>query len=1068
MGFEAMQRCGLEVQGASSAEEMEAALEASRFDAAMLDLLVGDADALRLRTVLRASPHGQEIPVFVMSDFVDHGLLLQVFRDEASDFLVKPINWMVVPHRIRQVLANTHTVRQLHREQVSLQEAIQTAQSASTEALRLRNYDTLTGLPNRTMFTEMLTLAATQTRHRGGEVAVLCLDLDSFREVNDTLGRRGGDETLRAVAGRLQHFLADFSRRTGADFAGLSSPVARLHGDEFAALLGGVEGPEAAEKTARELAARLHEPFMVLGREVFLSVSIGIAMSSDDHGDTLLQCAEIAMRHAKGDKHGPCCFYRDFMRNQVVEKLELQRGLRRALGNGELRLFYQPMVNARSGWIESVEGLLRWQHPERGAIPPGQFIPVAEESGLMVPIGDWVISHGCHQLKDWIDQGLPSIRMALNVAHRQLEQESFVSQVEKTLRETGLDPGLLELELSERGVLRDDAATVAKLKRLDELGVALAIDDFGTGQTTLDYLRKFPLKVLKIDRSFVKSIASDPATAAITGAMVAMSHSLHLKVVGEGVESRDQAAILADQSCDLFQGFLYHEPMPAGELATLLRTEARKRTAAEKSQRAAKASGPMDDAEAVTAAEGVLPREAEEKLVRMAHLDYLTGVLNRYSLERRLDTALARAERFGHNLALIVFDLDDFKEVNDNYGHDAGDEVLRTVAERINREVRRVDAFARLGGDEFALVHSGFERLDGVAKWVGRMGARISQPVRHEGRELSVTASFGIAVYPPGANDPRRLYKQADLALYQAKKSGGDTFRFHVKKMDDQVQERLTLSREVQGALQRDELFLEYQPQLTLDTRRLVGIEALLRWRHPERGLIPPAEFVPVAESSGDMVRIGEWVLRTACRQARTWVEEHGRDLNLCVNLSWVQSRVPGFPQLLERILAEVGLDPGRLELELDQMLIARAGPELDRLLVALTEIGVRLSLDDFGSAEISLDRLVELPFDKVKVDQRFVQSIDSSNGCPPPVAALIALAKKLGMEVVAEGVETLGQLEALIAEGCDYGQGHVFTRPLSVAALSTALRRGDIHRGSPEGEEVDGRVIPFPASLER
>ena len=394
--------------------------------------------------------------------------------------------------------------------------------------------------------------------------------------------------------------------------------------------------------------------------------------------------------------------------------------------------------------------------------------------------------------------------------------------------------------------------------------------------------------------------------------------------------------------------------------------------------------------------------------------------------------------------------------------------MLRTVAERVNREVRRVDAFARLGGDEFALVHSGFERLDGVAKWVSRMGARISQPVRHEGRELSVTASFGIAVYPPGANDPRRLYKQADLALYQAKKSGGDTFRFHVKKMDEQVQERLTLSREVQGALQRDELFLEYQPQLTLDTRRLVGIEALLRWRHPERGLIPPAEFVPVAESSGDMVRIGEWVLRTACRQAKTWGEEHGRDLNLCVNLSWVQSRVPGFPGLLERILAEVGLDPGRLELELDQTLVARTGTELDRLLVALTEIGVRLSLDDFGSAEISLDRLVELPFDKVKVDQRFVQSIDCNNGCPPPVAALIALAKKLGMEVVAEGVETLGQLEALVAEGCDYGQGHVFTRPLSVAALSAALRHGEIHRGSPEDEVADGRVIPFPALLER
>ena len=1072
IGTEALKLGGLRVVTAGNRAEMLSALASVRPDVVLLDLLVGDADALRLRSIVRSQPDGAEIPVFVMSDLVDHGLLLQVYRDQLSDFLAKPINWLVVPHRIRQVLAQTDTVRQLHEEHTSLQEAIQTAQSASTEALRLRNFDPLTGLPNRTMFTEMVTLAATQARHRGGEVAVLCLDLDSFREVNDTLGRQGGDEALRAVAGRLHRFLNESEVQRASDFSGILSPVARLHGDEFAALLAAVEGAEAAERIATRLSDTLAQPFRLRGKEIFLSASIGIAMSSDDQGDTLLQCAETAMRQAKSQGNRSSCFYRDFMRDQVIEKLELQRGLREALEEGQFSLHYQPIVGAESGLIEAVEGLIRWRHPTRGFISPQHFIRVAEESGLMVPIGAWVIRQGCRQLKDWLDAGLPPIKMALNVAHGQLGQECFVQEVEDSLRETGIEPHLLELELSERGVLRDDEATVSKLTRLDEIGVSLAIDDFGTGQTTLGYLRNFPLKVLKIDRSFVKTIASDPASAAITGAMVAMSHSLSLRVVGEGVESRDQAAILGDQRCDLLQGYLYHRPLPAEQVRDLLAAEGKKRTSLERSARASRLTGgETGPPELLRIPEGALAEtaDAEERLVRMAHLDFLTGVLNRYSFERKLGTALARAERFGHNLALLVFDLDNFKEINDTHGHAVGDELLKVIAERVSREVRQVDSFARLGGDEFALVHSGFGDLDGVAKWAARLLSIISRTVRHEGRLLNVTASFGIAVYPPGANEPRKLYEQADLALYQAKEEGGNTFHFHEKTMDEKVQRSMSLGRDLGGALDRNELFLEYHPQVTLASRRAVAFEALLRWRHPDRGLVPPDEFIPVAERSGEIVRIGEWVLRSACRQARLWGEQFRAPLAACVNLSLVQFRVPGFPEKVEQILAEEQLDPRRLELELDQSLVSRAGGELGRLLGELSGLGVRLSIDDFGTSTFAIGDLAALPFAKVKVDRGFIRSIGESHRCPPEVAALISVAKRLGLGVVAEGIETLGQLEGLLREGCDYGQGHLFSRPVAAEKLSRAMATGELglERGSRQ-EATDGRVIPFPSLLDR
>ncbi len=1059
----ALEGSGFRLSATKSASEAIACASASAPDVVLLDLLVEDADALSLRTALRRLPNCTTTPVFVMSDLFDPGLIANVYKDAFSEFLPKPINWLVLPHRLRQAVVVGRSVAELSQYREYLEQAQDAARSASTEALKLRNFDELTGLPNRSTFTEIVALAAAQMKSRPGEIAVLFIDVDQFKRFNESLGRDSGDALLRAIAERLKSVLEQRVTQS-EDFAGgLRGSLARIHADEFAILLDQIDGKAEIERIAKEILAAVMAPYNINGRDLFVSASVGMAFASESEGEAILQCAETAMRHAKRAGGKSVCAYTDSMKDEVIERLELQERLRRAIDNNELRLHYQPLIDSQSGRITGLEGLARWTDPERGAISPGVFIPIAEECGLVIPIGDWVLREGLNQLSDWIAKGLPPIRMALNVARAQIEEASFVEKVESIIRESGVEPQYLELELSERGVFRDDPITLEKLRRLKKLGVTLTIDDFGTGQTTLAYLQSFPLGALKIDQSFVARVVEDPATEAIIRAVIAMSHELDLRVVGEGVETERQAAILRELHCDELQGFLFHRALPPEEIQQLLEAQSDKPLPEPKKRRPPKAplAATVDEHdEAQPFPQIVIPSDeaAQDELFRMAHVDFLTGLLNRYSFERALESTLARAQRFGHKVALLLFDLDQFKEINDTYGHSTGDELLWALARRMKRIVREVDSLARLGGDEFALIHSEFRTLGGVATLAQRLGEELAKPVKLGATEVSISVSTGIAVYPPGDADPKGFLRQADLALYKAKEQGGSCFHFHASEMDRQVQLRLQLARDLKQAIEREELHLVFQPQFSLATRAVVAVEALVRWNHPKRGLVPPGTFIPIAEETGEMIAIGEWVLRRACSEARSWQTELGIEVPVSVNLSHVQFRLQDFPRVVERVLADTGLSPDLLELELNQRMLLRFENDLEKLARGLDSLGVTLCVDDFGTCPFSIEDLAHLPISKLKVDGRHVQASSAGSGCPPLVRAVIALGKKLNLGIVAEAVETQAQLAALKDESCDFAQGYLFSKPMTAAKLKSRL----IGAGE-SPRSADSQLLQFP-----
>lgn len=1062
LAVSALRSSGFRVRTVSMANEALHEASNARPDVVLLDLLVDDADALSFRQSLRALPRCQSTPVFVMSDLFDPGLIATVYSDSFSEFLPKPINWMVLPHRLRQAVVVGRSVAELSQYQEFLEQAKDAARSASTQALKLRNFDELTGLPNRSTFTEIVALAVSQIRDRQGEIAVLFIDIDGFKHLNGSLGRESGDALLRAIAGRLRTILEQRLSSGEDSSSGLRGSLARIHADEFAILLDRMGEGEEVERIAEEVLSAVMAPYNVTGRDVFVSASLGIAVASGNEGESVLQCAETAMRHAKRSGGKSICVYTDSMKDEVVERLELQERLRRAIQNDEFRLHYQPLVESHSGRIAGVEGLLRWTDPERGPISPTVFVPIAEEAGLVVSLGDWVLKEALSQLAKWTDKGLPPIRMAVNIARAQLEDANFVEKVQAVVQKSGIRPERLELELSERGVFRDDPVTLEKLRRLQKLGVTLAIDDFGTGQTTLAYLQNFPLSVLKIDRSFVTRLEDDPATEAIIRAMVAMSHELDLRVVGEGVETDRQAAMLCRLHCDELQGFLFHKPLPPDEIETQLKAQTQEPVSLERQAQVRKVTRSMTTGHEdvpFPQVEALGIEASHDDLFRLAHLDFLTDLSNRYSFERTLESTLARAQRFGHKVALVLFDLDQFKEINDTYGHSTGDELLATLARRMKRTIRQVDSLARLGGDEFALIHSEFQSLDGVATLAQRLGELLAQPVRLGAREVSVTASAGIAVYPPGDPNPQTFYRQADLALYKAKEEGGACFHFHAREMDRQVQLKLQLAKDLRRAIERGELHLVFQPQFSLASHSIVAVEALVRWQHPKRGLIPPGTFIPVAEDTGEILVIGEWILRQACAQAKAWQTMLGAKIPVSVNLSYIQFRRQDFPRQVERILTDTGLEPEYLELELNQRVLLRLENDLEKLTRELSAVGVALTVDDFGTSPFSIEDLSHLPFSKLKVDGRLIHASTDGETCPPLVRAVIALGKKLNLGIVAEALETQGQLAVLKEEGCDFGQGNYFTKPLTASALGTHLALV----GMPAPGSGDTDVLTFP-----
>ncbi len=429
-------------------------------------------------------------------------------------------------------------------------------------------------------------------------------------------------------------------------------------------------------------------------------------------------------------------------------------------------------------------------------------------------------------------------------------------------------------------------------------------------------------------------------------------------------------------------------------------------------------------------------REVERNLVRLAHVDTLTDLPNRSLLADRVGQLTSVSRRDHRPFALMFMDLDQFKNINDTLGHSVGDALLGEVARRLEGSLRECDTVARLGGDEFAVLLPGADTA-GAELVAAKLLERLAEPCMVQGHELSMTMSIGIANYPSDGDDYEILSRNADTAMYRAKHEGKATWRFFAAGMQQRSARRLQLESALRRALERQELLLHYQPQLAADGISLVGVEALLRWRHPELGMVSPAEFIPLAETSGQIVAIGEWVLRTAVTQLKTWIDAGVSPMVVAVNLSAVQFRHPALPDVVQRALTDAGLPAEYLELELTESVMANPAAAIS-MMDALHALGVRLSLDDFGTGYSSLSHLKRFPLHTLKIDQSFVRDIDTDPDDRAIVQAIIQMARALNLQTVAEGVETDAQHQFLRREGCDMVQGYRFCRPIDAAALQT------------------------------
>jgi len=441
-----------------------------------------------------------------------------------------------------------------------LEDEHQAAADTSAKVAQMAFHDPLTGLPNRKLLMDHLSYNIIQARRDKESLAVFFMDLDRFKVINDSLGHGVGDRLLQAVAARLLASLRE------------GDTVARLGGDEFTLLLPAVHRAVDVAKVADKLLEVLREPFPLDGRDLFVTGSVGIALYPDDGLDpeALVKNADAAMYRAKDQGRDTYQLYTPAMNATALERLAIENSLRRALAQDELEIHYQPILELASGHVHGVEALLRWRHPERGMIPPSEFIPLAELTGLIVPIGPWVLRTACAQVQVWRQAGDPQLCLAVNISARQFQQADLVAEVRKALELTALPAQALDLEITESNAMQDPEAATRTLRELKALGVRISIDDFGIGHSSLSSLKRLPIDTLKVDRSFIRDIVSDPDDAAIVTAVLAMAETLKLQVVAEGVETEEQLAFLRERRCGRMQGHFFSPPLPAADCVALL------------------------------------------------------------------------------------------------------------------------------------------------------------------------------------------------------------------------------------------------------------------------------------------------------------------------------------------------------------------------------------------------------------------------------------------------------------------------------------------------------------------
>jgi diguanylate cyclase (GGDEF)-like protein len=523
-------------------------ISAQRPDIILLDLVMPEMSGFEILKRMRNSDTLRHIPVIILTSSTDADTKLMALELGATDFLGKPFDPSELALRLRNTL------------------------SAKAYRDRLENYDSVTGLPNRRLLTERLERELRAAAGAGTIGAVVQLNLDRFKQINEALGLGVGDSVLKGVAMRLDIALggAVAVGKAGDPF---NQPLlARLGGDEFTVLVMGLADRDAAATVAESLLAAIAAPFRAGGEEVVLTASAGVTVFPDDgmEAGALLNNAAVAMRQAKQRGGGSCEVYSRDLSTKSLHRLNIESELRRAIERQELRIFFQPKVRVENERGSGAEVLVRWQHPERGLIGPDKFIPIAEETGLIVPLGEWVLRTACTQTADWLRAGLRVPRFSVNVASPQFRTQRFPATVSSALQDADLDPRFLGLELTESAMMEDAPRSIRALQELKEIGVRISIDDFGTGYSSLAYLKRFPLNELKIDKSFVMGVDTDADNAAIVIAIIAMARGLGLSVCAEGVETKSQLALLKRHACDECQGYLFSKPVPAEIFSKML------------------------------------------------------------------------------------------------------------------------------------------------------------------------------------------------------------------------------------------------------------------------------------------------------------------------------------------------------------------------------------------------------------------------------------------------------------------------------------------------------------------
>jgi len=516
-------------------------------DVVLLDINMPGVSGFDILSFIRGREELQYMPVIVLTSSTDAETKLQALRLGATDFLAKPVDESELILRLR----NTLTAKRYLDQQ--------------------KFYDRVTGLANRRLFLDRLGRLVALADREGTKSAVMLINIDRFKKVNDSLGHAIGDELLHAIGRRLEGLVRSSDLVCHPDAKVFNGSLAHIGGDEFTVLLSNVRDADMASQIAERLLAEMANKFRVQGQDLFLTASIGIAMFPDGGSDkeTLLRQADAAMSYAK--KHGKNCYkiYSDNVVQMTRHALELEGELHKALQRHEFVLHYQPKLDVRTGLVTGAETLVRWIHPERGMVPPGDFISLAEDAGLIGEIGDWVLEEACRQNAAWRGEGLMGLQLAVNVSGYQVRDRAFVGRVRKVLEETGLPPHCLTLELTEGVMIEDAKDNIDVLHALKDIGVKLSVDDFGTGYSSLSYLEQFPLDELKIDRSFVSKINANEGDAPIVSAIIAMAHSLRFYLVAEGVETEEQLDFLRRNRCEYYQGYLFSKPLPADEFAEL-------------------------------------------------------------------------------------------------------------------------------------------------------------------------------------------------------------------------------------------------------------------------------------------------------------------------------------------------------------------------------------------------------------------------------------------------------------------------------------------------------------------